>query len=121
MHSSILILCGLVLTILILPILILSSLILSALILHVRILCVLVVLTLVVWLIPIVLLVVGHVVVRIHDVHVLVMLLVRNIGRRLPPTRRSRTADHIGAVSSSLYILPSRQMAVTHRAGLGIE
>lgn len=115
MHSSILILCGWVLTILIL-----SSLILSTLILRVRILCVLVVLTLVVWLITVVRLVVGHVV-RIHSIHVLVVLLVRNIGRRLPPTRRSRTADHIGAVSSSLYILPSRQMAVTHRAGLGVE
>lgn len=81
-----------------------------------------------------------HVVVRlgrelgvatIHGIHVLVMVLVvllllilRHIRRRLPPTRPSRTADHIDpgdSTSSSLYVLPSRQMAVTHRAGLGVE
>lgn len=66
----------------------------------------------------------------IHGIHVLVMVLVvlllilRHIRRRLPPTRPSRTADHIDpgdSTSSSLYVLPSRQMAVTHRAGLGFE
>jgi hypothetical protein len=68
----------------------------------------------------------------IHVVHLLVvmvlllllLLVLGNKGRRLPPARRSRTADMVGVVnssSSSLYILPSRQMAVTHRAGLGVE
>lgn len=66
----------------------------------------------------------------IHGIHVLVMVLVvlllilRHIRRRLPPARTPRTADHVDSrdtTSSSLYVLPSRQMAVTHRAGLGIE
>jgi hypothetical protein len=118
-----------VLCILVLAILELSTLVLS-LILRIGVLCVLVMTSLVLRRVSIILLLaVGHVV-GIHGIHVLVMmmllllLVLGNKGRRrLPPTRRPGTADHIGAVntSSSLYILPSRQMAVTHRAGLGIE
>jgi hypothetical protein len=117
-----------VLCILVLAILELSTLVLS-LVLRIGVLCVLVMTSLVLRRVSIVLLLaVGHVV-GIHGIHVLVMmmlllLVLGNKGRRLPPARASGTADHIGAVStssSSLYILPSRQMAVTHRAGLGVE
>jgi hypothetical protein len=119
-----------VLCVLILAILELSALVLSTLILRIGVLCVLV--SLVLRRVSIILLLaVGHVA-GIHGVHMLMvvmlllllLLVLGNKGRRrLPPTRRPGTADHIGAVntSSSLYILPSRQMAVTHRAGLGIE
>jgi hypothetical protein len=118
-----------VLCILVLAILELSTLVLS-LVLRIGVLCVLVMTSLVLRRVSIILLLaVGHVV-GIHGIHVLVMmmllllLVLGNKGRRLSPTRASGTADHIGAVStssSSLYILPSRQMAVTHRAGLGVE
>lgn len=77
-------------------------------------------------------------VVGIHGVHVLVLVLMLmlvmlmlglmvilwDVGRGLPPARASQTTRHVDTrhtTNSSLYVLPSRQMAVTHRAGLGVE
>lgn len=72
---------------------------------------------------------VAIIVAGIHGVHGLLRLVVvrmtRIVGRRgMPPSRRriSLTSCHLnGRSSTSLFVLPSRQMALTHRAGLGIE